>query len=280
MPDVFLTRLKPPTKASISLEAVQTCLYYLHVETKEDEILRNSLEAERLAEQQRSPQQPVLRKPLPPTPFANYPASQRPPTPPKSYPHHQPSGSGTDAKTQVERYASRGSHLRLNSPKHGSVFRTPLGARALPSQQVLNENVPPAAHLELQTVATDEASRRWSVPDRKPAPWTPRLQIPEEAEGPLENTSPEDQNHEPSTGHVDGASPIGKTIITLIRRDPTSGVQWNVGSIRVESRRHSLALLQPVEVTITSPGYSRFSRIQGSSTPDTGSPDSPTPAPH
>ena len=272
-----MTPLKPSTKASVSLEAIQTCLYYLHVETAEDEILRSSLEAERLAEQHRPPQHPVLRKPLPPTPFANYPASQRPSTPPKSYPHHQPPGSGTNGATQVERYTSRGSHLRLNFPNHGSVSRKPLGARALPSQQVSSENVPASAHLKLRSVATDEASRRWSVPDRKPAPRTPRLEIPEQPEEPSGNVTVEDLDNEWSNGHADETGPTGTTNIALIRRDPTSGVQWNVGSIKAESRRHGLALLQPVEVTITSPGYSRFCRTQGSSsTPDTGSPDSPT----
>ena len=237
------------------------------------------MEAERLAEQQRSPQQPVLRKPLPPTPFANYPATQRPPTPPKSYPHHQPPGPGTNGETQAERYTSRGSHIRLGSPTKGSASRRPRGARPLPSQQPSNENTPPTAQSSLRPTQGADGSRRWSVPDRKPAPWTPRLQVPEEPSVPLDTGSPEKHSGSSDGKHTDETSPTGITNITIIRRDPTSGIQWNVGSIRVESRRHSLTLLQPVEITLSSPGYSRFSRTKDSSpASDSHAPTSPTSA--
>ena len=255
-----MTPLKPPTKASISLELVQTCLYYLHVETPDDEVLRSSLEAERLVEQQKSPQQPVLRKPLPPTPFVNYPATQRPPTPPKSYPNYQPAGHGENGDLQAERYSSRGSHIRLSSPNKDSISK-PLGARPLPSQQVSNENVP---FQKVQDLWSQTDNRRWSVPDRRPAAWTPRLRIPEET--PDSRTSSDSEHREDTEATSPGKNESATiTNITLIRRDPTSAVQWNIGSIRVESRRHSLALLQPVEVTLTSPGYSRFARVPESS---------------
>src|SRR3954453_14775856 len=42
--DVFLTPLKPSTKKSISAEAINASLYYLHVATHKDEIVRQSLE--------------------------------------------------------------------------------------------------------------------------------------------------------------------------------------------------------------------------------------------
>ena len=225
-----------------------------------------------MSEQQRNPPQPVLRKPLPPTPFANYPSSQRPSTPPKSYPHYQPPGLG---ETQVDRYTSRGSNIRLNSPDKGSPTRRPLGARPLPSQQVTNENIPPSS-TNLQTTEDGDASRRWSVPDRKPAIWAPRLEVPDEPTVPLESTSAGSQGSDDHDNHPE-SSPAPTTTITVIRRDATSGVQWNVGSINVESRRHTLALLQPVNVTLTSPGYSRFSRIpESSSTGHSVSPISPS----
>jgi hypothetical protein len=268
-----LTPLKPPTKASISLALVQTCLYYLHVETPEDEILRKSLEAARLAEQ--PPQQPILRKPLPVAPFANYPASQRPPTPPKSYPHYQPPGFGEDGVSQAERYTSRGSHVRLRSPDKTS-SKQPLGARPLPSQQVSKENIPFTSNHTSPAIESGDDSRRWSVPDRQPAPWTPRLQVPEATSVPFETTTSELQNGEPEDRSPPETSPTGSTNITLIRRDPTSGTQWNVGTIKVESRPHSLALLQPVEIKLTSPGYTRFTRIPDSS-PAAQSPTSASP---
>ena len=174
--DVFLTPLKPPTKASISLEAIQTCLYYLHVETPEDDTIRQSFEIERQLEQQKSSVPPVLRKPLPPTPFANYPASQRPPTPPKSYPHYQPGGTGN--VNQVDRYMSRGSHLRLNLARANSVPKKPLGARPLPSQ-IPNDDSVSSSQASQDPAIDNKDLRRRSVPGRNPAPWVPRLQVPD-----------------------------------------------------------------------------------------------------
>ena len=85
--DVFLTPLKPSTKASISAEAINASLYYLHVETEEDEIVRESLEEQRAALQAAGQAPiPIARKPLPDAPFENYPKDRRPPTPSKELP--------------------------------------------------------------------------------------------------------------------------------------------------------------------------------------------------
>ncbi|PYH46805.1 uncharacterized protein BP01DRAFT_337203 [Aspergillus saccharolyticus JOP 1030-1] len=48
--DVFLTPLKPPTKSSVSAEAINASLYYLHVATPEDEALLQEYEQERAEE--------------------------------------------------------------------------------------------------------------------------------------------------------------------------------------------------------------------------------------
>ncbi|KAL2009850.1 hypothetical protein VTN00DRAFT_5657 [Thermoascus crustaceus] len=45
--DVFLTPLKPPTKSSVSAEAINSSLYYLHVATQDDEAVLRSIELER-----------------------------------------------------------------------------------------------------------------------------------------------------------------------------------------------------------------------------------------
>ncbi|RMD41554.1 hypothetical protein DV735_g3568, partial [Chaetothyriales sp. CBS 134920] len=196
--DVFLTPLKPPTKSSISLGAIQNSLYYFHVETAEDDTLRQSIEAERHLEQQQRPAPPILRKPLPPTRFANDPASQRSPSPPKSWRQYQPTGAGDGS--QLDRYT-----LGLSPPS-----ASPEGIGNL------------------------------------------RLQVPEQ-DGPQSVTgSPPRQDPERLSD--------GSTTITLIRRDPMSGAQWNVGSLRVRRRKSSMELLQPVDVILTSPGYSKFVR--------------------
>ncbi|KAL4751417.1 hypothetical protein BDW72DRAFT_94321 [Aspergillus terricola var. indicus] len=45
--DVFLTPLKPPTKSSVSAEAINASLYYLHAASPDDEILLQEYEQER-----------------------------------------------------------------------------------------------------------------------------------------------------------------------------------------------------------------------------------------
>jgi hypothetical protein len=134
--DVFLTPLKPSTKKSISAEAINASLYYLHVATRKDEIVRQSLEQERQSwEAEQSAPVPIARKPLPQTPFTNYPASQRPPLPPKAYPHLQPPAPSNVPDTQVARKAARSQHIRFNnaSDGYGSTTRKPIGPRPLHS---------------------------------------------------------------------------------------------------------------------------------------------------
>jgi hypothetical protein len=249
--DVVLTPLKPPTKASISLDAIQSSLYYLHVESPDDEVVRQSLEVERKESQEdQPPLQPIQRKPLPPTSFANYPPSRRPPTPPKRYPHYQPPGTSGD--TQHDRFAARGGHIRLTTAGKGRLNR-PLGARPMPNGQNYFDR-------------THDHSGS-SIPN------PPRLQIPDE--DPKQQFSSEPVSER--TSSIDSIpprlSPEGFTRVTVIRRDPTSGAQWNVGSIRVGARRHNMAPLQPVEISLTTPGYSRFAQ-----TPDSASPVKRTPA--
>ena len=51
--DIFLSPLKPPTKASVSAEAINASLYYLHVATPEDDALLQEVELEREEQAQR-----------------------------------------------------------------------------------------------------------------------------------------------------------------------------------------------------------------------------------
>ena len=51
--DTFLSPLKPPTKASVSAEAINASLYYLHVATPEDDALLQEVELEREEQAQR-----------------------------------------------------------------------------------------------------------------------------------------------------------------------------------------------------------------------------------
>ncbi|KAJ5230827.1 hypothetical protein N7489_011535 [Penicillium chrysogenum] len=50
--DIFLSPLKPPTKSSVSAEAINASLYYLHVATPDDDTLLQEVEEEREEEAQ------------------------------------------------------------------------------------------------------------------------------------------------------------------------------------------------------------------------------------
>ncbi|EXJ95544.1 hypothetical protein A1O1_00666 [Capronia coronata CBS 617.96] len=276
--DVFLTPLKPPTKTSISIDAVQSSLYFLHVERPEDGELRQSIEATKAAESRNNENIPIQRKPLPPAPHANYPSSQRPDTPPKSYPYHQPPLAGSQTATQADRYAARGSHLRLRTSEPMNqlgIPRKPVGARPLPARP----NADPSSSM------TDQQSGESQSPlDNE----HPKFRL---ARKPIQSASPTDAcqhtRADRRSAYCDGYSPqppgqesgvpasspteaeLGASPdtlrITLIRRDPSSGSQWNVGSILYRGAVARDSPLKSFEIELTSPGYVKFAQLEGSS---------------
>lgn len=48
--------------------------------------------------------------------------------------------------------------------------------------------------------------------------------------------------------------------VTIIRRDPTSGSQWNIGTISLLQPTFTGSPLRPVHVELTAPGYVRFNK--------------------
>ena len=247
--DIFLTPLKPPSKTSIGPEAVQSCLYYLHVEQPEDETLRKTLEEGKKAEEQRKSTEAniITRKALPSTPYANYPLSERPPTPPKSYPYFQPPILGDQPDTQAARHAARCSHIYICADRRVSVRRKPVGPRPLDAEP--------------------EPDTARSIP-RKPVSSAAKENEPP---GPsrVGGDSPSD---DPSVSfpkeHVYLTRSQGEPLLhtTLIRRDPASGSQWNIGHIAMST--DSLTQQEtsvPICIEISTPGYQRFWKKQSAS---------------
>ena len=238
--------MKPPAKASISPEAVQACLYYLHVDTPKDHELRISLEqqkkideAEILAERTN-----IVRKPLPDTPYLNYPATERPPTPPKAYPFYQPAPLASGRDTQGSRYAARGVHVRLNSTRKDETSRRqrkPVGPRPLD---------------------TDLTLSRPTEIRRKPV-GSPTKENQPPVDGQSELSHVEDDSirtnlPQPGCPHLREAAAFS---ITVIRRDPSTGSQWNVGSIRIPDSEGAAGDEQkPLVIELNAPGYQRFNK--------------------
>lgn len=262
--DVFLTPLKPSTRSSISADAINTSLYYFHVSTPEDDALRQSLNTQQSPVGQISPASSIQRKPLPNAPHSNE-SHRRPETPPKSYPDFQPRHPDTQDDSQAVRYAFRGQNIRLDTANIGGsqpVARKPLGPRPFHSRMQSSE----AGTIKRKPVGGPNSggrSRSSTVGSVEPA-------TIQDATSPGEE--PRDRSREfPSPGIADGpgdqynASPstpmeklTGALHITIIRRDPTSGVQWNVGSI--SSTPDLSSECNRMEFQITTPGYQRFAR--------------------
>lgn len=265
-PDVFLTPLKPPTKASISIEAVQSSLYFLHVERPEDEELRKSLEATKLTDRRNVNVSPIARKPLPDTPHANYPPSRRPPTPPKSYPHYQPPLPGSQEGSQADRYVARGANIRLSAvenAQHGGMQRKPVGARPMPALPALDTSFQPHEQAnEGHRGSVDSGTSQTRV-TRKPV---------QSASSDKADSFPSftatthgfEPSSSPTKSPVKGAkSPADDTTrVTLIRRDPASGSQWNVGSFVQRNAVLRDNRLGRFEIELNSPGYTRFAKLE------------------
>ncbi|KIW10902.1 hypothetical protein PV08_10201 [Exophiala spinifera] len=258
--DVFLTPLKPPTKASISIEAVQSSLYFLHVERPEDEDLRQSLEATKVASTGPANVSPIARKPLPETPYANYPPSRRPLTPPKSYPHYQPPSPGSQDGSQADRYVARGSNLRLSgmeTTQNGGMLRKPVGARPMPALPALDTSFRPR---EQENLGRQESVRSVT---RKPvqsassdhSDWLTSL--PPNANGFGPSRSPTKSPVNESKSPADD-----QTRIILIRRDPASGSQWNVGSLFQRNTILRDNRLGRFDIELNSPGYTKFAKLE------------------
>ena len=232
-------------------------MYYLHVDSAEDHELRNSLEqhskheeAERLMERIN-----INRKPLPNTPYANHPPTERPPIPAKSYPSYQPALVSSGRDTQAARFAARGAHVRLNSThKHEDPRprRRPVGPR------LLDTDLHPSQPAEIRRKPVGSPAKENQPPYQG-------------LNGQNDYTHPQKDTSDPKTSSPTDFSPLRSDTgvsITMIRRDPSSGSQWNIGSIKIPSTDGLLTEEQePVVVELNTPGYQKFNRLPVMSVP-------------
>ncbi|RLL96713.1 hypothetical protein CFD26_106720 [Aspergillus turcosus] len=286
--DVFLSPLKPPTKSSISAEAINASLYYLHVATPEDEILLQ--EAEEAREQQarlRKEQwsdgappefarlnnvrrKPVPGGPLPPSqsqqenysPYAPTSDSPRPPIPARPTLRQGLSATGPWASDICDQYLgdSRGDTAET---------KPPLPRRPLPFVPTEEASSDPISD------SPGKKSHRWSalsgylnskgldsLKEKYEAMSAGRLSLdgrrpelrPHTSDGAGSNVRRASPSRSPGhSPHRGQTSDRHGFHITLIRRDPTHGSQWNVATIST-SKTDSTA----VDIEVSTPGYNRF----------------------
>ncbi|KAF2477951.1 uncharacterized protein BDR25DRAFT_275542 [Lindgomyces ingoldianus] len=231
--DVFLTPMKPRDKV-VTAEDVQSSLYYLHIDQPEDTRLivpsANPITESRYdAQPDQPPQPPVHRKPLSP--------ALAPPSMPVA-PKRKPI-PGTLA------------------PQNDFQNRQNISAEGYPqkSPQFLNPNY---------NQQPGSGPPPYPIDDDEGPPLPPRG---------LSNaaTRPRDENEVPPLPPRRPSEYFSSTgtSLTLIRRDPASGAQWNVSriedppvldvsSLAINDPSQRKRTGAPMYIDILNPGYSKF----------------------
>ncbi|PHH59460.1 hypothetical protein CDD81_3190 [Ophiocordyceps australis] len=266
--DVILSPFKPQVK-NVTGGDVSTCLYYVHLElpgsgqapTRTDDLSRSSQDSSRLA---------IPRKPLP--------DSARPLTPDSiPSPSNAQSSLPNDSNTGWARQPDEG--LAPSAlPRQGDVEASPSGmvepapqhvrapsglSTIMPKRKpvapprIVTELPSPGGGKALPAVPGDESVSA-PTPDSQVGSKVPRLSSPTK----------------PARRQSASGTPFA---LTLIRRDPGSGNQWNVG--RVKSRQldagqepcpdtcmagtvmTSPSSPPPIDVEIETSGYAKFRRL-------------------
>ncbi|KGO37788.1 hypothetical protein PEX1_064810 [Penicillium expansum] len=317
--DIFLSPLKPPTKSSVSAEAINASLYYLHVATPDDDTLLQEVEEEREeqaklrkealekagvddpAQREFARLNNVRRKPVggggdlnpgpllaPPQQDATAPpalpsrtipvlqdATASPTLPPRPIPMPQVTAENVSfAGTPV---ANIQPPFSKNMP--GSVSVESGGKSSTPRRPL--PPLPPGEESWTNSAAGEDPSKRtsrWSVfaeqLQTRGENWKEKYEAKYEAlsagRHSLDSTRP---ILRPRSSHNRTGSPLGSPgqspnrhrnthgnppsnagfHITLIRRDPTSGTQWNVATISTPRMDRNT-----VDIEISTPGYNRF----------------------
>ncbi|KAH8701876.1 hypothetical protein BGW36DRAFT_394665 [Talaromyces proteolyticus] len=235
--DVVLTPLKPPTKSNISSEAINSSLYYLHVASESDEDVLRSLESEH-EQTQHEP----------------YGVSQ----------HDEPTSSRLSSETfsrlnDFHRKPVGGGNG--DGDREGIPPPPPPPHREIPSGQSVQRKLAPAADAygHGEEGRKDENLKLFTIPRRPitssdgpgapPSTAMPSPQMRLDTERAQERGA-EKVSSSPATGSPKSSSAFR---ITVIRRDPASGYQWNVGSISSSSTNKGT-----IRVEITNPGYGKF----------------------
>ena len=282
---MFLTTLKPLQKI-VTAQDIQSSLYYLHVNCRNDEELQDELCSSQDQEQSQAcgmsteRTEQVRRKPLALTLQSNTRNRQGLP-------------SGTSPQLQQPAVASEqepivnGTNSQLLSLSTVPRRRL-LGPRPL-HQRLQSEN---NALLEMSPQSENIKSRRWSAQPGTIGPVMPSRQglmqkeprrdtAPRTSADSLKAANPsivhQTDNHSTHSGCTTQSyvprqdfevedEEVRSLSITLIRRDPASGHQWNIGKICSTSQAVSNSgkekarkqLGNAISIEITTPGYSKF----------------------
>ncbi|KAI9771481.1 MAG: hypothetical protein M1840_002101 [Geoglossum simile] len=289
--DVFLTTIKPRQK-TVTAEDVTCSLYYLHVNQPEDDALLHDT-AEDIGEHPGGHERSnielnrVERRPLPPSSQFH---PGRPELPTKGHPEYQYSAPSSSGSIQLSRKPVTGYTGNIPQSETGPQ-RRPLGPRPIGYE---HQSVSQPLGLE-NTHPNPQAERKPVLPPR------PSLNVPPggssltrgRSESPTKRSevsaSGNDSSKLSTTYSMPRRSlniptyprrpssdvvPPRNISITMIRRDPASSSQWNVGKITIISvpdgplssrhQRRSSSYAKAggsqhrISIEITNSGYTKF----------------------
>ena len=271
--------MKPREKV-VTAQDVKSSLYYFHVDNEEDEDVRNAHTLD-LAEQGQESQakedthKPYIngdRIPRKPVPSSYAPAPQARHQPPfKVSPRFEGPAPELGINMQIARQSTGSIHGLVDSMQISTgqpSLRKPCGPRP---QHPRIQSVD-SALLEAPKGKENTSPRRWSQ-QPPPLPARPQTNIPHDTyrmyrpiTDHTTHTIPLDysrelEHHFPcprcagDSSDADGTC-TNTSSITLIRRDPGSGDQWNIGRLGINMPE----IEADIWLEITTPGYMKFIR--------------------
>ncbi|KAK5070100.1 hypothetical protein LTR64_001934 [Lithohypha guttulata] len=263
--DVFLSPIKPPTKVSVSLDAIQSSLYYFHVNTEQDEEIRRSIDQQGILEEPIRRSAPIVRKPVPSSPLAN---DTLPSIPlregqytaynPRLQASNAPQGYSDEYRTslRVDTNTNQNKPISFTTSVHGNKSvgdyalspTTPGSKTEWPPCGIESGDIPESAYVNSSAYEYDQFTNG-QQPPLPPRPLPHPLCSMDAAREMMPAFCP----------------------VTMIRRDPASGSQWNIGTIILSQSTFSGSNVRPVHVELTTPGYGRFAKGHGFETPRPGS---------
>ncbi|KXJ89272.1 hypothetical protein Micbo1qcDRAFT_11713 [Microdochium bolleyi] len=256
--DIILSTQKPQLK-NVTAEDVARSLYYVHLNSPDDDlVVSHEHQSASQSPRSSSESQPIKRKPLP---------------------LQGPSQLGTNVIQPAE----------LPVTSHRPAPEPSIAHEAIHSDTNELQPPPPPPHLDHSHISSEHAApssfppvARKPVPTTGPAP-APRgqPQVPVEANPPLpprsyltsRSPSPNSRLAPPAFGSRPGSpskkekKPFTPFSLTLIRRDPTQGQQWNVGQVASfqmddpehPEEEHSSTHASPsISIHLETSGYAKF----------------------
>lgn len=239
--DIILTTLKPQLK-NVTAADVASSLYYFHLNTEDDARFLEEDPA-KVEETTTSSQKPLPRKPLPESARSSLDLNRQM----TSVSLTLESNSGVPKRKPVTSDVPT-SKQQLGQGKQ-NVSRRPLGPRPLLSEPISKIEALPGVENRLLTATSQSQQHAPALMTIGDTAWSSLSKDSARSNSGVEN------------------DPANAFSITLIRRDPSSGAQWNIGHVcgrpfsDETSNRRTKKRYFDISIHLSTPGYNAFRNL-------------------